>query len=72
MTGRLSSLFQKWADAQGISVEEYKNNAKKTIPLQRFAQPEEIASAVGFLAGPSAAYINGINLPVDGGRTKSL
>ena len=42
------------------------------IPLRRFARPEEIAYAAAFLAGPSGAYINGINLPVDGGRTACL
>lgn len=72
LTGRLSSLFEQWANKQGISVEEFKENTLKTIPLHRFAKPEEIAEAVAFLASPSAAYINGINLPVDGGRTKSL
>jgi len=37
------------------------------IPAGRYGSPDEIASAVAFLAGPGAAYINGAVLPVDGG-----
>lgn len=39
------------------------------IPAGRLGKPEEIAEAVAFLMGPSAKYITGIVLPVDGGLT---
>lgn len=42
------------------------------IPVGRICDPLEVAAAVAFLATPAAGYINGINIPVDGGRTGSL
>jgi 3-oxoacyl-[acyl-carrier protein] reductase len=39
----------------------------RQIPLERLAAPEEIAAAVAFLSSPSASYITGVILPVDGG-----
>jgi 3-oxoacyl-[acyl-carrier protein] reductase len=42
------------------------------IPAGRISSAAEVAAAIAFLATPAAAYINGINIPVDGGRTGSL
>lgn len=39
------------------------------IPLGRLATPQDVAGAIAFLASPSADYITGITLPVDGGYT---
>ncbi len=38
-------------------------------PLNRVAQPEEIAGPAVFLASDEASYVTGINMPVDGGWT---
>lgn len=40
-----------------------------SVPIQRLAEPEEIARAVVFLASDESAYITGVAFPVDGGQT---
>jgi len=72
MTGRLESIIQNNSQKAGKSIEEVKHEMVKEIPLGRIAEAHEVASAVAFLASPAASYINGINVPVDGGRTGSL
>lgn len=72
MTGRLDSLIKSKAEKSGKTYEEIKNEMIAEVPAGRISEPNEVAAAVAFLATPAAGYINGINVPVDGGRTGSL
>lgn len=71
-TERLRAIVRGKSTKLGITEDEAASLMLAEIPLRRFASPEETAYAVAFLAGPSGAYINGVNLPVDGGRTGCL
>jgi len=71
-TGRLESLIQSRADEREISYETMAGEMKNNIPARRFADPSETAALAGFLASPSAAFINGESIRVDGGATPSI
>lgn len=71
-TDRLSSIFKSRAQKQSITEAQAADAMRATIPLARFANASETAAAIAFLASPAAAYISGVNLPVDGGRLASL
>ncbi len=71
-TTRLDNLIASTAKTTGRSIEDVTREFESTVPAGRFAVAKEIGAAAAFLATPAAAYINGINLPVDGGRTSSL
>lgn len=71
-TPRIEQIVATRAHKSGSSVEDTQRKMEAEVPMRRFADPSEIAAAVAFLCSPAAAYITGINLPVDGGRTRSL
>lgn len=71
-TIRLQGIAEAKSANTGESISDIFDEMASESPMKRIAQPEEIAAAIAFLASSEASYINGINLPVDGGRTKCL
>jgi NAD(P)-dependent dehydrogenase (short-subunit alcohol dehydrogenase family) len=60
----IEAAIQRRPDPQA-----YRRQREESIPLQRLATPEEVASAILFLTSPESSYITGAVLPVDGGYT---
>jgi len=71
-TVRLKSIIENKAKKTGQTEADVLEAMKNQVPMKRIAEAEEVANAIAFLASPAASYINGINIPVDGGRTACL
>lgn len=71
-TQRAAYVIENKTKATGQSAEEVMKSLVAEIPAGRIGEPEEFGSVVAFLCSPSAGYVNGINLPVDGGRLACL
>lgn len=71
-TARLEKLFAAKAEKSGQMPDVVSKAALEQVPVRRFAEPEETAAAIAFLASPAAAYITGVSLPVDGGRLHAI
>jgi 3-oxoacyl-[acyl-carrier protein] reductase len=71
-TQRLSSLIDTIAAGKNTSAAIVSDNMEAEVPAKRFGTAQEIANVAVFLATPAAAYVNGTNIPVDGGRTGSM
>jgi 3-oxoacyl-[acyl-carrier protein] reductase len=54
-------------DMTDVLTDEQKDAIKQQVPLGRYAAPDEIASAVTWLASEGSAYVTGAVIPVDGG-----
>lgn len=71
-TGRVRDLAEANALATGGTASDYETRLAKDIPLRRFAQPEEIADAIVWLASERASYITGQTILVDGGVYRGI
>ncbi len=60
------------AGEQGIPVEELRRRRYASVALRDAGQPEDVAEAVAYLAGPAGAYVTGISLPVTGGVSPGI
>ena len=71
-TSRLDEVADGFAKRNGISKGEMEEKMKASVPAKRFGDPAEIAAVAAFVASPAASYLNGVCIPVDGGRTGSI
>ncbi|MBK7560193.1 MAG: SDR family oxidoreductase [Chitinophagaceae bacterium] len=71
-TQRLSTLIENMAKRGNTLVDIIEKNMVEEVPMKRFADASEIAAVAAFLASPAASYVNGVSIPVDGGRTGSI
>jgi 3-oxoacyl-[acyl-carrier protein] reductase len=69
VTGKFAT--DRLAESEG-SMENAERSARASVPAQRLGLPEEFGDLVAFLASDRAAYINGTNIPIDGGLLRSV
>lgn len=72
VTQRLTTLIDNIAKKGNTIVDIVEKNMMEEVPMKRFADVSEVAAAAAFLASPAASYVNGVSIPVDGGRTGSI
>tara|TARA_B100001758_G_scaffold117004_1_gene100378 strand:+ start:5960 stop:6745 length:786 start_codon:yes stop_codon:yes gene_type:complete len=71
-TERLSQLNKEKAKKFNVKTSEVFEKMSEMVPLKRIGEPEEFAYLIAFLSSEYSSYINGVNIPIDGGLLKSM
>ena len=71
-TERLNELMDIRAEKAQMSREKVAIQMAQTIPAKRIGSPKDLGNIAAFLASDLASYINGVNVPVDGGFLGTL
>ena len=71
-TARLDGLLAAQSKKSGRNEQELAEEMAAAVPARRFGEPAEVAAVIAFLCTPAAAYVNGVSIAVDGGRTRAL
>ena len=71
-TERLKELNSEKAKKLNVEIDKLYETMKQLVPLKRIGDPKEFGFLVAFLASEQASYINGANIPIDGGLLKSI
>lgn len=72
MTGRRRTYLEKWAPAHGVSVDEAMGKFLTSAEIARYGQPEEIADLLAYLVSPTAKWMTGASIRMDGGEVKAV
>jgi 3-oxoacyl-[acyl-carrier protein] reductase len=71
-TERVDQLLASRAASHGSTPQEEAHKIAGKLPLRRMAEPEEFGRAAAFLLSPTASYITGVTLLVDGGMARTI
>ncbi len=72
MTGRRQAFFGKWAPAHNLTLEEAIKKFPEQAGITRLGKPEEIADLMSYLVSPSAKWMTGASVRMDGGEIKGI